>query len=490
MFAELAHRCQLGVQQRRSEMALQESEAKYRALVEHAHEGILILDGQGAILLANTAAAKTIDADSSASLTGRNVMEFISPEFRERICRDLARLEPGHDAYVAEYEVVTGPGNRIRIESISKAITFESKPAILVSIHRKPLQKAGDQHCYQHEMMVRTLTEHAEQGVLIVEGDHIRYANPYLAAMTGYPADELQNMVFWDLIHPDFRDDLKAQVHDRKKAGKMSPDHVEVLVNSKEGAEYQVRLGMTPLVFDEKPAMLVTARDITVQRLAESRLEQLDKKLHLLHEVTHHDLLNNITALYGYFEIIRKNTVDSYNLEFMKKQENILSAIREQIHFNGYYRDIGNQKVRWQDVKKVIREAASTLTLDPVALTFDLGDMEILADPLLVWVFYNLMENALRHGGHITKICYRCGKHSDGLLIIYEDDGAGISAKDKERIFVKGVGKNSSLGLFLIKEILAITGITIRENGVPGKGARFEILVPEGMFRPEPGIQV
>jgi len=174
----------------------------------------------------------------------------------------------------------------------------------------------------------------------------------------------------------------------------------------------------------------------------------------------------------------------------MKKQENILSAIREQIHFNGYYRDIGNQKVRWQDVKKVIREAASTLTLDPVALTFDLGDMEILADPLLVWVFYNLMENALRHGGHITKICYRCGKHSDGLLIIYEDDGAGISAKDKERIFVKGVGKNSSLGLFLIKEILAITGITIRENGVPGKGARFEILVPEGMFRPEPGIQV
>jgi signal transduction histidine kinase len=43
--------------------------------------------------------------------------------------------------------------------------------------------------------------------------------------------------------------------------------------------------------------------------------------------------------------------------------------------------------------------------------------------------------------------------------------------------------KNTGLGLFLSREILAITGITITENGTPGKGARFEITVPEGMYR-------
>jgi signal transduction histidine kinase len=64
-----------------------------------------------------------------------------------------------------------------------------------------------------------------------------------------------------------------------------------------------------------------------------------------------------------------------------------------------------------------------------------------------------------------------------------EDNGIGIPPGEKEKIFEKGIGKNTGLGLFLAKEILSITGITIRENGTPGKGAMFEITVPKGMYR-------
>jgi len=46
-----------------------------------------------------------------------------------------------------------------------------------------------------------------------------------------------------------------------------------------------------------------------------------------------------------------------------------------------------------------------------------------------------------------------------------------------------GMSDSSKPGLFLGGEILAITGITITENGTPGKGARFEITVPKGMYR-------
>ena len=69
------------------------------------------------------------------------------------------------------------------------------------------------------------------------------------------------------------------------------------------------------------------------------------------------------------------------------------------------------------------------------------------------------------------------------LLIVCEDDGVGISADDKKKLFTRGFGKNTGLGLFLSREILAITGITITENGTPGKGARFEITVPKEMWR-------
>ena len=61
--------------------------------------------------------------------------------------------------------------------------------------------------------------------------------------------------------------------------------------------------------------------------------------------------------------------------------------------------------------------------------------------------------------------------------------GVGVPAGEKDRIFVRGYGKHTGLGLFLAKEILAITSITIRETGVPGHGARFEMLVPKGSYR-------
>ena len=67
---------------------------------------------------------------------------------------------------------------------------------------------------------------------------------------------------------------------------------------------------------------------------------------------------------------------------------------------------------------------------------------------------------------------------SGGLTIAWEDDGVGVPDVLKERIFNRGYGSNTGLGLFLIREILAITGITVHECGIEGKGARFELHVP------------
>jgi signal transduction histidine kinase len=98
-------------------------------------------------------------------------------------------------------------------------------------------------------------------------------------------------------------------------------------------------------------------------------------------------------------------------------------------------------------------------------------------------VFYNLIHNALRHGEHVTRITFSCTRSDDNLIISCEDNGIGIGLQNKEQIFKKDFGKDSGLGLFLIREILSITGITIQETGEPGKGARFEILVPREMYR-------
>jgi signal transduction histidine kinase len=102
---------------------------------------------------------------------------------------------------------------------------------------------------------------------------------------------------------------------------------------------------------------------------------------------------------------------------------------------------------------------------------------------MLEKVFFNLIDNAARHGERVTTIMVSCRPDPEGLVITIEDNGAGVPLDLKEKIFEKGYGKNTGFGLFLAREILAITGIMIHEKGVYGKGALFEIKVPNGKYR-------
>lgn len=96
---------------------------------------------------------------------------------------------------------------------------------------------------------------------------------------------------------------------------------------------------------------------------------------------------------------------------------------------------------------------------------------------------YNLTDNTIRHGETATEVQISINTGKEDIKIIWSDNGVGVPLDNKENIFHRGVGKNTGLGLFLIREILAITGMTIKETGEPGKGARFEITVPNGMWR-------
>jgi signal transduction histidine kinase len=131
-----------------------------------------------------------------------------------------------------------------------------------------------------------------------------------------------------------------------------------------------------------------------------------------------------------------------------------------------------------------VAAAKEHLPLRGIAVDNGSSTFEVYADPLLVRVFYNLIDNALMYGSEqMTTIRISQRKSNRGLVIVCEDDGVGIPADKKEAIFNRGYFKHTGFGLYLSREILSITGITIIENGTPGKGARFEITVPKGAWR-------
>ena len=159
----------------------------------------------------------------------------------------------------------------------------------------------------------------------------------------------------------------------------------------------------------------------------------------------------------------------------MTSAEQIAAMIR----FTSEYEKIGISAPVWQDCRSIVDTAASQAPLVKVVVHNDLpAGMEVFADPLVTKVFYNLMDNAVRYGRKITAIRFFLLEQDGKVIVVCEDDGEGVAAADKERIFDRGFGKNTGLGLALSREILDITGIAIQETGTPGAGARFEMTVP------------
>ena len=215
-----------------------------------------------------------------------------------------------------------------------------------------------------------------------------------------------------------------------------------------------------------------------------SALDQANRKLNLLASITRHDIINQLTALMMATQLMTQECTDEKLRGYLGMQEDITKKIKQQILFTKDYHEIGVKSPVWFDVKKGILTAAAALPIPPGALRIDgSAAVVIYADPLVEKVFYNLIENALRHAPQLSRIVFSAHASDERLVLVCEDDGPGVPAKFKEDIFTRKHFKHTGFGLFLSREILGITGLAIRETGESGKGARFEIVVPKEAYK-------
>jgi len=732
--------------------ALQESEQKFRSLVEYALEGILITDFAGNVLFANNAAAQTLEVTGGgAALYGRNVMEFVAPESRPDAIKDFSEVANGHDAYLAQYKVVTGRSKEIYIESIGKVITYEGQSADLISFHditeRKRAEDAlnrsqqtlaeamdlarlvhweydvaadlftfndrfyalygttaereggilmssgvyarefvhpDDRHRVAEEIQKslsttdpdyfsqiehrilrrdgevrtivvrirlekdaegRTVRTHganqditdirkAEEAVrqsearyrLLAENVHdviftatmdmrLTYISPSVLVLRGYsPEESMTEPLEKSLTPASFEvlmrsreegiDSLKeggkalpsctmelefyrkdgstvwtetiialAFDNSKKPAGVVgvirditqrkqvenalleSEEKFRSLVETSPGIIWEIDtygeihyispmvteiLGYDPeglvgenfkklilkqfwsifqralatmgsstagpllpfeiiarhrdgrdLVLEIRPSRVIgidgsvtgfrgVAYDTTRRKKAEEALKRANRQLNLLGSITRHDLLNKITVILGNLKIVEKKCTSPEEEEHLRKIRYATNAIKSQIEFTRIYQNLGTHEPQWIALDSIMPRPHVPPS---VTLKTDVQDIEILADPMLEKVFFNLIDNSIRHGERVTEILVTTHPSGEDLVIVWEDNGTGIEREDKEHIFQRGFGKNTGLGMFLAREILALTNIMIRETGEPGRGARFEITVPKGAYR-------
>lgn len=236
---------------------------------------------------------------------------------------------------------------------------------------------------------------------------------------------------------------------------------------------------------NENPAgSVLIIRDITERKSSETALRVANEKLSMLSQLTRHDISNLVTALYGYLTMIEDESADGKRSENLSVSLDIVDSIIDHLHFSREYEEIGSKHPVWQSLELILTRATESLPHADVRVQIPETSVEVYADPLSEKVFYNLLENALRHGETVTSVSVTMNEEPCGSLVLaFEDNGMGIPDDEKERVFRFGYGKNTGFGLAFSREILSVTGIEIAETGVYGEGARFEIRIPPGGWR-------
>lgn len=411
------------------------------------------------------------------------------PEYRPVLDRSLRDLVELGRPYEVEFSIRRGDDGRRR-ELRSVAMFDPVRRTVFGILHDITEQRRAEDALRLSEEHYRTLAEDMPVSFCTFRPDGtLTYVNAALAARAGRPPEELAGQSFFDMISADDRRIVRAAL-----AG-LSPDRP---VETHE-QEYRAPSGATRWeqwtnrAFFGPEGELVRLQavglDITDLREAEASLCRANRALTLLSGVTRHDIDNQLAVLRGYLSLARAEANTPPTPEYLERSLAAAERIASLIQFTSAWEGIGTRPPAWLDVRELVEDAARETSAGTVRVQNDLPDgLRIYADPVCARVVAGLIENAARHGGTVTRVRFAAETTGDGgLAIACEDDGAGVPADAKERIFERGYGENTGLGLYLAREALGLTGIAIAETGTPGAGARFELLVPAGSWRPSPG---
>ncbi|OPY38606.1 MAG: sensory histidine kinase AtoS [Methanoregula sp. PtaU1.Bin051] len=506
-FAELAHKVRQAVEKRKADEILRETNVYLNNLITYASGPIVTYDINSEITRFNRAFEK-LTGFTEAEMLGKDFDTLFPEDSRAKsldlICRALfgekweaveipiRTADGGIRTVIWNSANIYGPDGITPVATIAQGtdITERKKAETSLKNAYEELAATEEELRQQYEQLggqERELRRSQERlsgilrttptGIAILRDRVITEMNDRFCEMTGYSRDDLTGKPI-GIIEADAAEVVRSENGDREEPEAMQ---TEARWRKKDGTIITVLLSTTPLD-PQHPSegTTLTALNITSRVMAEEALRTANRKLNLLSSITRHDIQNKTAIIDGNLTLIRNKIASPEIDPYIDKISAANRAIQAQIRFSRVYQDLGSGVSRWQEVSRILPAANVPET---IRFHVNIDGIEVFADPMLERVFFNLLDNSVRHGGTVREIRVSFNNSGNGLTLVWEDDGDGIPAGEKERIFERGYGKNTGLGLFLAREILSITGIAIRETGIPGKGARFELSIPKESYR-------
>ena len=474
-------------ERRNAEAALKTSERRFRALFENSPMGMFIIDLEGNFLEANQAFCDMLGYDMDG-LMHANMSEVTEPSVEVKRTAAVKRLmmqnleNTDTESYFRRKDGIVWYG------AMSLAVLKDQdgvKRHLLGMVHDITAKKEVEEIVAESERRFRTLFQNTQLAITITELDgQIVDTNEQFAKMMGYSSNDLKGKNIHELIAPQISPEGSEPVRELLKHD-VENANIDLHWVRKDGSTWWGHV-VTSLLTDDSgnpKQIMAVVLDITERKQAEMKMSVANRKLGLLGDLTRHDVKNRLSAMSGLLQLAEIKATDPVLKSYLSKASQLSVDIAGQMDFTKEYQIIGSQEARWISLAQECQVISSGLEQGDIQLDCSICGVEIFADPMVPKGFRNIVENSAKHGEHVTKISISYQDTPSGLILVFEDDGVGVADSDKKMIFEWGYKNRMGHGLHHVSEMLAITGMSIRETGEFGKGARFEIFVPSGSYR-------
>lgn len=467
-------------ERKQMETALRKQEESFRTVLNSMSETILIIDGEERFVGIHNSKGKLYA--QPGYFLGKHFRDVMPASIYEQYSTAAATLRKTKKTQYYEYS--------LEIENMmgryEATLNLRGDgPDIIAVIRDITGRKEMEEVLRENEARYRTLVENIPIGIIQADPDgYITYVNQQILDSLGLSSkeatEELNHLILSYIRNSGIiKNDVRTTIREKRVI------EGECQYVNRQGDDSYLRYRMAPLETDgEITEILAIVEDITQRRRAEDALRLANHKLCLLSRITRHDIMNDIMDVKGHLELIETEYPASVT-PYLTNVEKAISRIEQEIEFTGDYQALGTSPPQWQEVRAVTTDSFTQMNIpETIQTEMDIAPVEVYADQLLTLALSNIVRNALVHAKGLSKITVTTREMPGrDLCIAIEDDGTGVPNEKKEAILQPTYNRRSGHGLCLVRDILDLTGISIRETGTPGKGARFELIVPAGRWR-------
>jgi len=491
---------------KRAEVALRESERKYRHLVTYAPAMIYEIDLKNLKFLSANDVLCEYSGYTREELMDLNPLELLTDESRQSFIERNRRMLGGEDVSdTVEFKVRSKDGEeKWVLLNVKMMPDLNGSIRTMVIAHDISDRKEMEEALRESEEKYRLLVENASDAIFVAQDEVIKFPNPKTTELIGYTEKELLHTPFVALIHPEDRE-LVLQRYRSRLNGDEPPSTYSFRVVAKHGREMWMQLNTVFITWEGRPATLNFLRDVTELRRLEAQVQaaQRMESLGTLAGGIAHDFNNLLMGIQGRTSLMLEkiNATDFMHQQLRGIEEYVKSAADLTKQLLGLARG-GTYEMKPSNLNDVVQKSVEMFGRTRKEIVIQTEYQEEIwtveadrgqIEQVLLNLFVNAWQ-AMHGGGTITIETENCKLsknfvHPHGVApgkyvkVSVRDTGTGMDESVRERVFdpfftTKERGRGIGLGLAAAYGIMKNHMGFITVASKKDRGSTFTIFLP------------